>query len=51
MTAEDAEREFAAVLASGAVPSIREIRSALHVGQDRGRQIHDHLAALATAAQ
>ncbi len=51
VTAEDAEREFAAVLASGAVPSIREIRSALHVGQDRGRQIHDHLASLTTASQ
>ena len=51
VTAEDAEREFAAVLASGAVPSIREIRSALHVGQDRGRQLHDHLASLATASQ
>jgi hypothetical protein len=51
VTAEDAEREFAAVLASGAVPSIREIRSALHVGQDRGRQIRDHLATLATASQ
>ena len=50
VTVEDAEREFAAVLASGAVPSIREIRSALHVGQARGRQLHDHLAALATTA-
>ena len=51
VTAEDAEREFTAVLASGAVPSIREIRSALHVGQDRGRQLHDHLASLTTASQ
>ncbi len=50
VTAEDAEREFAAVLASGAIPSIREIRSALHVGQDRGRQIRDHLAALTTSS-
>ncbi len=48
VTAEDAEREYAAVLASGALPSIREIRSRLHVGQDRARDLRDHLAALLT---
>jgi hypothetical protein len=37
-----AEREFMAELASGAVPSIRQIRARLHVGQDRARVLHEH---------
>ena len=47
VSAEDAEREYAAVLASGALPSIREIRSRMHVGQDRARVLREHLAQLA----
>jgi hypothetical protein len=39
-----AEREFMAELASGAIPSIRQIRARLHVGQDRARQLREHLA-------
>ena len=39
---------FAADLAGGQVPSARRIKSELHVGQDRARQIHDHLTAVAT---
>ena len=49
VTAADAEREFTAELAAGAVPSQRAIRARLHVGQDRARQLHAHLAALAAA--
>ena len=43
VTATDAESEFMSELASGAVPSLRSIRSRLHVGQDRAKQIRDHL--------
>ncbi|HVB45597.1 MAG TPA: hypothetical protein VNF47_23220 [Streptosporangiaceae bacterium] len=49
VTAEDAEAEFMADLASGAVPSLRAIRSRLHVGQDRASQIQSHLAAVSAA--
>ena len=40
---------FAADLADGQVPSARRIKSELHVGQDRARQIRDHLTAVASA--
>jgi phage/plasmid primase-like uncharacterized protein len=43
VTGDDAEREFMSELASGALPSLRQIRSRMHVGQDRARQIRDHL--------
>ena len=49
VTGESAEVHFAADLADGQVPSVRRIKSELHVGQDRARQIHDHLTAVATA--
>lgn len=49
VTAETAEVHFAADLADGQVPSARRIKTELHVGQDRARQIHNHLAAVATA--
>ena len=39
----DAEREFTTELASGALPSLRLIRSRLHVGQDRARQLRAYL--------
>jgi hypothetical protein len=38
---------FAADLAAGRTPSIRAIRSHLHVGQPRAQQVRAHLAALA----
>jgi hypothetical protein len=38
---------FADDLAAGRVPSIRAIRSYLHVGQPRAQQVRSHLAALA----
>jgi hypothetical protein len=41
-----AEREFMSELASGALPSIRQIRARLHVGQDRARALREHLEAL-----
>jgi Protein of unknown function (DUF2637) len=41
-----AVRTFADDLAAGGVPSIRAIRSRMHVGQHRAQQIRDHLAAL-----
>jgi len=46
VTADDAEREFMADLASGAVPSLRSIRSRMHVGQDRARVLQEHLTQL-----
>ena len=46
VTGEDAEREFMAELAAGALPSLRQIRSRLHVGQDRARQLREHLESL-----
>jgi hypothetical protein len=49
VTAADAEREFTAELAAGQVPSQRAIRARLHVGQDRARQLHTCLTALAAA--
>lgn len=49
VTGTAAEVHFAADLAQGRVPSARRIKSELHVGQDRARQLHDHLTAVATA--
>jgi hypothetical protein len=43
VTAQDAEAEFMSDLASGAVPSIRQVRARMHVGQERATQLHDHL--------
>ncbi len=37
---------FADDLAAGRVPSIRAIRSRMHVGQHRAQQVRDHLAVL-----
>ncbi len=49
VTDEAAEVHFAADLAAGRAPSARRIKTGLHVGQDRARQIHAHLTAVATA--
>jgi hypothetical protein len=46
VSALDAETEFMDELAAGTVPSIREIRARLHVGQDRGKALREHLAGL-----
>jgi hypothetical protein len=51
VTGESAEVHFAADLANGNVPSARRIKSELHVGQDRARQIHDHLTAVTIASR
>ena len=48
VTAEDAEHEFMTDLAAGALPSLRQIRSRLHVGQDRAYQIREHLESALT---
>jgi hypothetical protein len=37
---------FAAELAAGRIPSVRAIRSHLHVGQPRAQQVRSYLAAL-----
>jgi hypothetical protein len=39
------ELHFAAALATGELPSVRRIRSELHVGQPKAQQIHAQLAA------
>ena len=49
MTALDAEREFMAELASGAVPSLRQICARMHVGDDRAHVLRAHLESLAPA--
>jgi hypothetical protein len=49
VTAEDAEVHFAAELADGRVPSARQIKAELHVGQDRAREIRAHLSTVANA--
>jgi hypothetical protein len=51
VTALDAEREFMDELASGAVPSQRQIRARLHVGQNRAREIHEHLESVVSATR
>lgn len=43
----DCEREFMSELASGAVPSIRQVRARMHVGQPRAVELHDHLERVA----
>ena len=47
VTADAAERRYAIALESGSLPSIRRIRSDLHVGQQRGPEIREHLGTLA----
>jgi hypothetical protein len=44
--APEAARIFAAELASGGLPSVRRIRSQMHVGQPRAQEVHAYLAAL-----
>jgi hypothetical protein len=46
---EAAAEVFAQQLAADIVPSIRDIRAQLHVGQPRAQRIRDHLAALNAA--
>jgi hypothetical protein len=45
-----AEQAFAAELAAGTVPTIRQIRARLRCGQDRARQVQARLGALALGA-
>lgn len=47
----EAERVFAAELAAGDVPSIRRIRSEMHVGQARAREVQAYLETLTPAGQ
>lgn len=44
----EAERVFAAAIAEGRVPALKEIRAELHVGQERARRVQAHLSALAS---
>jgi hypothetical protein len=44
-----ASEEFAGEVAAGRVPSVRVIRTRLHVGQPRVQRIRTYLAALADA--
>jgi len=50
VTAEAAEREFMAELASGAVPSVRQIRARMRVGGDRAKALREHLESVAATA-
>jgi hypothetical protein len=47
VTDTDAEATFMDELAKGSVPSIRQIRARLHLGQDRAQQVQQHLRTLA----
>ncbi|HYZ52798.1 MAG TPA: hypothetical protein VE733_04710 [Streptosporangiaceae bacterium] len=48
-TPRRAEAAFADVLAEGQVPSLRAIKTKLHCGTDRARQLHAHLDSVVTA--
>jgi hypothetical protein len=48
-TEHEAELAFAPVLAEGHVPSLRQVKSEMHVGTDRARALRDHLAQLQLA--
>jgi hypothetical protein len=50
VTGEDAEREFAAEIAAGRVPSLYLIRNRLHVGNDRAKMLRQHIARQALSA-
>jgi hypothetical protein len=43
-TNEDAEKEFAGEIAGGQVPSIYQVRTRLHVGNDRAKVLRQHIA-------
>ena len=43
VTAGDAETEFMSELAAGTVPSLRQIRSRLHVGPERAKDLLAHI--------
>ena len=47
VTPESAEAQFAAVLAEGRVPSLRQVKDELSVGTDKARSLRDHLAVMA----
>jgi hypothetical protein len=46
VTPEHAKAHFAELLAAGTLPSLRTVRSELHVGTDRARELRTHLASL-----
>jgi hypothetical protein len=50
VTGEDAEREFAAEIAAGQVPSLYLIRHRLHVGNERAKVLRQHIARQALSA-
>jgi len=43
-TDRDAEEEFATEIAAGTVPTLYQIRTRLHVGNDRAKQLRQHIA-------
>jgi hypothetical protein len=48
---EEAAREFAADIAAGELPSLREIQTRVHMGRPRAKQIEAHLAKCIAARQ
>jgi hypothetical protein len=50
VTELDVENEFMSELAAGSVPSLRQIRARMHVGDARARLLRAHLEQLASAA-
>jgi hypothetical protein len=50
VTGEDAEREFATEIAAGQVPSLYQIRTRLHVGNERAKALRQHIARQALTA-
>lgn len=47
VTPADAEREFAAELAAGKVPSVRQVKTRMRVGHPRAQALRDHLETVA----
>ena len=47
-TNEAAALKYAPEIAAGRIPSMRRVRSEMHVGQTRAQQIAAHLSALTT---
>ena len=47
--ARKAERKYAGHIADGRVPSLRAVMADLHLGQDRAREIRQHLSSLAVS--
>lgn len=51
VTNKSAELYYAEAILGGALPSVRQIKADQHVGQDRAKEIYDHLEAIVKASR